>query len=131
MILIYSHKPQRSGRSITANTNNPPQDPPPPPKEVITLPVIEQPIVETPVVEVPVIETPIVEAPVIETPGMQPPVMDIPVIDIPIEDTTPPVPEVCPEEELRLSKPVDTPTPKISWFKRFVARIKKFFGGRK
>jgi hypothetical protein len=28
--LIYSHKPQRSGRSIQANTNNPPQDPPPP-----------------------------------------------------------------------------------------------------
>jgi len=27
--LIYSHKPQRSGRSISANTNNPPQDPPP------------------------------------------------------------------------------------------------------
>lgn len=126
MILIYSHKPQRSGRSITANTNNPPQDPPPPHEEVITLPIIEQPIVETPVVEVPVMEQPIVEAPVMEQP-----VMDIPTIDIPINDTTPPVPEVCPEEELRLSKPVDTPTPKISWFKRFVARIKKFFGGRK
>jgi len=30
--LVYAHKPQRSGRSITANTNNTPQDPPPPPK---------------------------------------------------------------------------------------------------
>ena len=30
--MIYSHKPQRSGRSIQANTNNPPQDPPPPSK---------------------------------------------------------------------------------------------------
>jgi len=123
LILIYSHKPQRSGRSITANTNNPPQDPPPPPKEISTPLVIEQPTVETPVVELPVIETPVMEQPV----------MDIPVIDIPIEDTTPPVPEVCPEEELRLSKPIEIskPTPKISWFKRFVARIKKFFGGRK
>ena len=27
--MIYSHLPQRSGRSIQANTNNPPQDPPP------------------------------------------------------------------------------------------------------
>lgn len=27
--MIYSHKPQRSGRSIASNTNNPPQDPPP------------------------------------------------------------------------------------------------------
>jgi hypothetical protein len=34
--LIYSHKPQRSGRSITANTNNPPQDPPPPPDSIIS-----------------------------------------------------------------------------------------------
>jgi len=32
--LIYSHKPQRSGRSISANTNNPPQDPPPKPIEL-------------------------------------------------------------------------------------------------
>jgi len=27
--MIYSHLPQRSGRSIPSNTNNPPQDPPP------------------------------------------------------------------------------------------------------
>ena len=33
--MIYSHKPQRSGRSIQANTNNPPQDPPPPPETII------------------------------------------------------------------------------------------------
>ncbi len=29
--MIYAAKPQRGGRSIQANTNNPPQDPPPPP----------------------------------------------------------------------------------------------------
>jgi len=28
--LIYAAKPQRGGRNIQANTNNPPQDPPPP-----------------------------------------------------------------------------------------------------
>jgi len=27
--LIYAAKPQRGGRNIQANTNNPPQDPPP------------------------------------------------------------------------------------------------------
>ena len=31
-LLIYLHKPQRSGRSIAANTNNSSQDTPPPPK---------------------------------------------------------------------------------------------------
>ena len=33
--LIYAAKPQRGGRNIQANTNNPPQDPPPPP-EILT-----------------------------------------------------------------------------------------------
>ncbi len=32
--MIYSHKPQRSGRSIPTNSNNPPQDPPPPSSEI-------------------------------------------------------------------------------------------------
>jgi len=32
--LIYAAKPQRGGRSIQANTNNPPQDPPPAPELV-------------------------------------------------------------------------------------------------
>jgi hypothetical protein len=47
--LIYSHKPQRSGRSIPTNTNNPPQDPPPPPEipdvliEESTPPVMDTP----------------------------------------------------------------------------------------
>ncbi len=40
--MIYSHLPQRSGRSIAANTNNPPQDPP----QATTLPptIEEKPI---------------------------------------------------------------------------------------
>jgi len=41
--LIYSHKPQRSGRSIQANTNNPPQDPPPPVPE----PCVEEKLIIT------------------------------------------------------------------------------------
>ena len=32
--MIYAAKPQRGGRSIQANTNNPPQDPPPAPELV-------------------------------------------------------------------------------------------------
>lgn len=31
--MIYAAKPQRGGRNIQANTNNPPQDPPPPPEK--------------------------------------------------------------------------------------------------
>lgn len=42
--MIYSHKPQRSGRSITADCNNPPQDPPPPKLEK---PIIDIPIKDT------------------------------------------------------------------------------------
>ena len=33
--MIYAAKPQRGGRSIQANTNNPPQDPPPAPEITI------------------------------------------------------------------------------------------------
>jgi len=36
--LVYAAKPQRGGRSIQANTNNPPQDPPPPPTNTIVIP---------------------------------------------------------------------------------------------
>lgn len=32
--MVYQAKPQRGGRSIPVNTNNPPQDPPPPPPSV-------------------------------------------------------------------------------------------------
>ena len=45
-LLIYSHKPQRSGKSIVSNTNNPPQDPPPPSKTIIEPTIIEPTIVE-------------------------------------------------------------------------------------
>jgi hypothetical protein len=140
LILIYSHKPQRSGRGISTNTNNPPQDPPPPHEEKKIPPVVdEQPKVTLPSPEITIPEKIIVthEKPSVEVP------------DIPIEDTTPPVPEECQEEKLILSKatlirkPIpeskvtvtteiktkkQTKTePKISWFRRFISRIKKFF----
>ena len=140
MILIYSHKPQRSGRSISSNTNNPPQDPPSPVEEKSIPPVVEeQPKVILPPPEIIVPEKIIVipKKPSIEVP------------DVPIEDTTPPVPEACPEEKpftpkatliiepIPETKPKVTvtaeikikkqPEQKISWFKRFISAIKKFF----
>lgn len=117
--MIYSHKPQRSGRSIASNTNNPPQDPPPPHEE-------KQITIQN---------------------GVQPEIVQT-IPDIPIEDTTPPVPEVCTKDKLTLpkvtlikehipeTKPKVTITPeikvkqlepKISWFKRFINRVKGFF----
>jgi len=39
--LIYSHKPQRSGRNISANTNFPPQDPPAPRLQVVAMQKLE------------------------------------------------------------------------------------------
>lgn len=72
--MIYAAKPQRGGRSIPTNTNNPPQDPPPPPNEI---PLLENevfiPIENTapPVPEIEIVESVIdeinVPEPVIET----------------------------------------------------------------
>lgn len=134
--LIYSHKPQRSGRGVSANTNNPPQDPPPPHEEK-KIPVEEKREIIQPVAKVTTTKKTI---PKDEKPSQVP--------DIPIEDTTPPVPEVCPEEKPTLPKettiPEKTPEPKvtvtteikttkqqpqskISWWRRFIGTIKKFF----
>jgi len=139
-VLIYSHKPQRSGRGISSNTNNPPQDPPAPHDEKkIPIPIEVQPESIQTVPEITIPEK-IIRAP-------EKPTQEIP--DIPIEDTTPPVPEVCPEEKpftpkatliiepIPETKPKVTvtakiktkkqPEPKISWVKRFISAIKKFF----
>lgn len=101
--MIYSHLPQRGGRSIKANTNTPPQDPPPPKDKTPTLP-----------------DTPIVNTPQI------PDVISEPVIpDILIEDSTPPVmdmepthtKDIPPNAEIikaALHKPQEIPTKKIS-----------------
>ena len=134
--MIYSHKPQRSGRSITSNTNNPPQDPPPK--------IVHEPIPDTIIPKIP--DTIIPKIP------------DTIIPDILIEDSTPPVPEICIEEKLLIEspkpakkiiskkvipkkttlpkktipKPVSTQAeiiiPKISLFKRFITKIKSLFG---
>jgi len=142
LILIYSHKPQRSGRGISSNTNNPPQDPPSPhEEEQIPIPIEVQPEIIQTVPEITVPEKTIL------TPKK--PIQEIP--DIPIEDTTPPVPEECIEEKPFIPKatlikePIletkpkvsvtseikvktqPKPQPKISWYRRFISRIKKFF----
>ncbi len=136
-VLIYSHKPQRSGRGISSNTNNPPQDPPSPHEEKqIPIPIeIQHKIIQT------------VPEKIIREPEKL--TQEVP--DIPIEDTTPPVPEVCPEEkpftpkatliiepipetkpkvdvtaEIKIKKQ-PKPEQKISWIKRFISAIKKFF----
>lgn len=136
--MIYSHKPQRSGRGITSNTNNPPQDPPPPHEEKqIPTSFEKQPEIITPVPEITVSEK--------IKPEHIKKIQDVP--DVPIEDTTPPVPEICPEEKsvlpkssaTKVPKPKITVTteiktkkqsttePKISWFRRLISSIKKFF----
>ncbi len=141
MILIYSHKPQRSGRNVSSNTNNPPQDPPPPVEEKPIAPVVEeQPTVTVPTPEIIISEKIIVTS---EKPSVEVP-------DIPIKDTTPPVPEVCPEEKpftpkaTLIREPIPEPKvtitpeikvkqqpkvePKPSWFRRLITRIRGFFG---
>jgi len=127
--LIYSHKPQRSGRSIPANTNNPPQDPPPPPQPIVDVPKVP--------IELDVIPKVSYEIP-----------------DIPIDDTTPPVPEICIKEKLVITTPKiipkqqpqkkivvpkqlqkkfipkqqpQKPTPKLSLFQKIFQKIKRFF----
>jgi hypothetical protein len=138
--LIYSHKPQRSGRGIASNTNNPPQDPPAPHEEKIIPPVVDKIPTDTPKVR---------ELTDSEKKMLKPkiPIPEVP--DIPIEDTTPPVPEECPEDKpftpkaplvsdsIPEPKVIDTPevkvdkqtAPKLSWFRKLVMRIKKFFRG--
>lgn len=138
--MIYSHKPQRSGRGIQSNSNNPPQDPPPPHEEKqISTPLEKQPEIITPVPKIVIPEK--------TKPEPKKKIQDIP--DVSIEDTTPPVPEICPEEKSVLPKSSDikvpkpepkitvtteiktkkqsTTAPKISWFRRFISSIKKFF----
>lgn len=106
--MIYSHKPQRSGKSIITNTNHPPQDPPPP---SIPLKVGEAfiPIEDT---TPPVPESHIIEEQIVEE--------QIP--DILIDNTIPPVMDVCPKCD---SIPPSL-KPKLSIF----TRIKRFFWRR-
>ena len=96
--MIYSHKPQRSGRSIAANTNNPPQDPPPPPE------IIPKDFIITPDV-------------LIE--DSTPPVLDLEPQPTKVELPTP---------EIKAPEITTPPQPhKLSWFRRLYNRIVKLF----
>jgi len=79
--MIYSHKPQRSGKSIPTNTNTPPQDPPPPPE----IPVNEIPnVVEIPVEIIPEIPDVFIED---STPPVMDAIIEVPEIVKPIKIT--------------------------------------------
>ncbi len=112
--MIYSHKPQRSGRSITANTNNPPQDPPSPPKiddVPKTVPI------ETPIVEIPVVPDVFIE-------DSTPPVLDA-VIDAVIEK---PAVKKSIKKPI-VEKPIVEKPVKVSWIKRLISKL--FFWRKK
>lgn len=119
--MIYSHKPQRSGRSITANTNNPPQDPPSPPKIDDVPKIVETPIpIETPIAEIPVVPDVFIE-------DSTPPVLDA-VIDAVIEK---PAVKKSIKKPTRKSikKPVIEKPAKVSWIKRLISKL--FFWRKK
>ncbi len=64
--MIYAAKPQRGGRNIQANTNNPPQDPPPPPTETF-VPELEPTEVFIPIENTAPTVPEIIEEPVVPT----------------------------------------------------------------
>ena len=102
--MIYSHKPQRSGRSIVSNTNNPPQDPPPPNDLQIPDVLIED---------------------------STPPVPEyIPEVSIP-EKKIIPKKSVTPTITPTITPTTVTPIKKISWFTRIISKIRKIFSWSK
>ena len=112
--MIYSHKPQRSGRSIQANTNNPPQDPPPPSK-LIGLDDIPKVSYEIP--DIPIENT-------------IPPVPELCINEKLIIATTTPSTKIIPKQKPKISiteKP-QKEIPKMSLFRRFLTKIKSVFG---
>lgn len=106
--MIYAAKPQRGGRSIQANTNNPPQDPPPKSVSLDDIPKVPY------VSEVP----------------------DISIEDStpPVPECTNEKPKLTkPEKIISKSKPktklvIQKVTPKQSLFRRFLTKILKIFG---
>ncbi len=142
--MIYSHKPQRSGRSIQANTNNPPQDPPPPSKLIGSddIPKVSYEIPDIPIENTipPVPELCINEKLIIAT---TPSTKIIPKQKPKISITEKPqkeIPKISKStitfaEPLIKSEPVielpdipDIEIPEISLFRRFLAKIKSVFG---
>ena len=107
--MIYAHKPQRSGRSIAANTNNPPQDPPPP-KDILPIPPVTEPIVE-PITE------PIVE------PTPEPIIPKITKAPKTIK-----VPKITKAPKTVITTTIKVPkTPRFAFLHNIIAKIKIFF----
>lgn len=81
--MIYQAKPQRGGRSIQTNTNNPPQDPPFPPETIstndVTAPGVIIPI-EEPIVDVVIISEIIktIPPPTVTTPTIPQKMVNVP-----------------------------------------------------
>lgn len=135
--MIYSHKPQRSGRSIAANTNNPPQDPPPPPKT--KLDIIPKVSYEIPDIFIedstpPVPEICIKEKLVIATPPPQKIRKHSPRKTMPKQQpqkpkiTKPKITKSKITKSQTIKKPQKEILLKTSLFKRFLAKIKSIFG---
>ena len=130
--MIYSHKPQRSGRSIAANTNNPPQDPPPskqnPPKSIDVMPKVSYEIPDIPIENTipPVPELCIKEKLVIaptKKANQQPQKKIIP-------KQQPHKPKITKSQTIKkLQKEIFPPkTVSSSSFRRFLTKIKSIFG---
>lgn len=116
--MIYSHKPQRSGRDIQANTNNPPQDPPPPSET-------PQPIVETPIPEIVIPDIPIEDT---TPPVPEPCIHEAPTLPKPEKKIRKTPKKVTPKPEKKIvPKTVKKPVEKITWRTRIVSFFKKLF----
>lgn len=116
--MIYSHKPQRSGRSIPSNTNNPPQDPPPPPDKPIGLD------------DIPIV--PYTQVPDVLIEDSTPPVIDvlgkIPKVAKPIKAKPIKKPKVTKKITPKITSTVKvTPKAKLTWRLRIVSFLKKLF----
>lgn len=125
--MIYSHKPQRSGRSIAANTNNPPQDPPPPPDDKVIglddIPVVPY---ETEIPDVLIEDSTPPVMPAIETPEID--IVEIPEIVKPIRIKAakkPKAPKITPKITPTIEE--SAPVVKLTWRLRIVSFFKKLF----
>jgi len=98
--LIYSNLPQRGGRSIQANTNNPPQDPPP-----------LEPLNEIPVVDTPIVDTPVEQPTQFKLERKEEKLVEVPVI----------------ETKTKKKKVTPAAVVPITWKSRIVKKVKKIF----
>ena len=106
--MIYQAKPQRGGKSIPVNTNNPPQDPPPPPEVIDIIPQIPKPVE--------IIKPIIVEEPTI--------------VEEPIKVQTPKVKKIKPKTVSKIVSKIEQEIPvpiKLTFRQKIVSFFKKLF----